>query len=81
MDMSPNHLHHPNSCQRSPSDALLQLVELISTVAEPMSEIPATESITECANRCTDSNVRLLCDLLVYAVMDDRCLRSPDVCW
>lgn len=80
MDMSSESPHHPNSCQVSASAALLELVELISSVAGPMSELPVTESATEGANQYAESTVRLLSDLLVYAVMDDNDLRSPNVC-
>ena len=79
--MFSNYSHRPHGCQGSSSAALLELVELISSAAAPVSELPVTSSPTDSANHCVDSSVRLVGDLLVYAVADDSCLRSPEVCY
>ncbi|KAF6225323.1 hypothetical protein HO173_012808 [Letharia columbiana] len=77
--MSSNYTHHLHGCQDSSSAAVLELVELISSVAETVSELPANSSTTDSASHCADSAVRMLSDLLVYAVVDDSCIRSPDI--
>lgn len=57
--MSPEYLQHPHDCRGSSSAALLESVKLVSSVAGPANELPATRSSTDEAGYGADSTVRI----------------------
>lgn len=57
--MSPEYLQHPHDCRGSSSAALLESVKLVSSVAGPANELPATMSTTDGAGYGADSTVRI----------------------